>query len=284
MKSAQDISRLVQLACVWEVCAPKPGNVNRSHDFADTTLEDFLASAIAIGPAFGSTDQASVGRIILNAIADTRRLVRSNTNLGIILLLAPLAKACARASDPGSVREHLTGVLHSLSVEDARLAYAAIRLARPGGLGRVAESDVSAEPAITLLQAMDLAAGRDSIANEYVTNYSITFEIGWPALRDALSRGAGFSTAIVHAYLTILSRVPDTLIVRKMGIKAARRVSQRALAVLDRGGVFTEQGRAALSVMDGELRSEDHSCNPGTTADLTVAAIFLALLESDQGA
>jgi triphosphoribosyl-dephospho-CoA synthase len=279
MKTAKELSELAQMACIWEVCAPKPGNVNRNHDFSNTSLEDYLISAIAIGPAFENAARLGVGQIIREATINTRRRVRSNTNLGIVLLLAPLVKACIHASEPKKIREDLAAVLNSLSVEDARFAYSAIRLAQPGGLGKVPESDVGEEPSITLLQAMILAKDRDSIAHEYATNFAITFEIGLPALRQALSRGADFSNAIVHAYLTILSRIPDTLIARKKDAEAAHQVSLQALDVLRKGGIFSLQGQTALSDMDRQLRDPDHVLNPGTTADLTTAAIFLALLE-----
>lgn len=275
--------QLAQMACIWEACASKPGNVNRLHDFSDTSLEDFFISAIAIEPAFENAGQMGVGQLIRQGIECTRQWVRSNTNLGLILLLAPLVKACMTASeitDSAKIRQNLRDVLNSLTVEDARLAYEAIRIAQPGGLGQVSHADVSEEPSVTLLEAMVLAQERDSIAREYATGYSITFETGLPALKEALSRGASFSDAAVQVFLTILSRVPDTLIARKKGPDAARQVTQQAAEVLAEGGVFTPKGRLALEDMDRALRDDAHALNPGTTADLTAAAIFLALLET----
>jgi len=278
MSAGRDIARLAQMACILEVCAPKPGNVNRMHDFPDSSFEDFLLSAVAIGPAFERVAQCSVGNIIRRATEDTCRLVRSNTNLGMILLLAPLAKAYANAAAPADIRQSLDVVLGSLDVEDARQAYAAIRLARPGGLGRVPEADIADEPSITLLQAMVLAKDRDSIAREYAEGFRTTLEIGLPALNEGLSRGADFRGAIVHAYLHILSRVPDTLIARKRDAQTARRISLRAAEVLRLDGIFAPQGRVALEEFDHELRDPGHTLNPGTTADLTTASVFLALL------
>jgi triphosphoribosyl-dephospho-CoA synthase len=284
MKTGRQIAQLVQLACVWDACAPKPGNVNRHHDFSDTSLEDFLLSAVAVGPAFENAGQVGTGQTIWQAAIDTRRWVRTNTNLGLIMLLAPLVKASLNASgtaDAYRVRQSLSAVLNSLTVEDARLTYAAVRLVQPGGMGRVSQADVAEEPSITLLQAMALAQERDSIAREYVTDFAITFETALPALKEALSRGGDFSSAVVQAFLTILMRVPDTLIVRKKGIEAAHGVSQWAGEALSKGGIFTLEGQAELTEMDRALRDESHTLNPGTTADLTAAAIFLALLGAE---
>ncbi len=273
---ASEVAQAAQAACLLEVSAPKPGNVNRYADFADARYEDFLLSAVAIGPAFLQAGRVSVGRTIYRAIRDTRRWVHTNTNLGIVLLLAPLAKA---ALQPGPLRENLSRVLAGLTVEDARLAYAAIRLARPGGLGQVAEGDVAEEVHLTLREAMALARERDAIAREYVTDFAITFEIGYPALREAWNAARSPASAVVETYLQILARVPDTLIARKRGLEIALEVSRRALAALEAGGVRTSEGRRAISELDQFLRDESHTLNPGTTADLTTAALFLFLLQ-----
>jgi triphosphoribosyl-dephospho-CoA synthase len=291
MKAETRIARLAQTACMWEACAPKPGNVNRLHDFEDTTLEDFLCSALAVGSAFENAGRVGVGEAIWQAAADTRRLVRSNTNLGIILLLVPMIRACLNSSrvnedrlvikeDLDWFRKRLGSVLESLTKDDARLTYAAIRLAQPAGLGRVPHADVAGEPSVTLLEAMELAKDRDSIASEYVTHYQITFEMGLPAFEESLLRGAPISDAIVQTFLTVLKKVPDTLIARKKGPDAAREVSRRAGAVLAAGGMLTPRGRKEVAAMDQQLRDPGHTLNPGTTADLTAAAIFLYLLKN----
>ena len=281
-KAAKRIAHMAQMACLLEVSAPKPGNVNRQHDFADSRFEDFLLSALAIGPALEKAGRASIGQTILRATRDTRRSVGTNTNLGIILLLAPLAKAClldqgGQAINIEKLRQALGELLSNLTVEDAQKAYAAIRLAYPGGLGQSAQADVAQQPAITLYQAMLLAQERDAVAREYVTDFAITFTIGYPALRDAREGGAELSMAIVQAYLSILRKVPDTLIARKRGFDVANQVSGWAAQVLDAGGVFTEQGLQALATFDQRLRDEGHTLNPGTTADLTTASLFLFL-------
>lgn len=273
--SRQAVAQAAQAACVLEVCAPKPGNVNHFHDFTDTRFEDFLLSAIAIGPAMSEADRVGVGQTIWRAIHDTRQLVNSNTNLGMVLLLAPLAKACL---ETGNLRENLRRVLASLTIEDARQAYAAIRLAQPGGLGQAMQADVTEEPSVTLYQAMALAQERDSIAREYITDFAITFEIGYPALREAWHAANNYANAIVQCYLTLLARVPDTLIARKRGADQAAQVSQQAAETLALGGTLTPQGQRALADLDRRLRDERHTLNPGTTADLTTAAIFLLLL------
>lgn len=281
MDASKRVAQLVQEACIREVCAPKPGNVNRFHDFSDASFEDFLISAVAVGPAFENAACKTVGQIVLRAIEDCRRRVRTNTNLGIILLLAPLAKA-ALISDRGSLRKRVKSVLGGLTVEDAGMVYEAIRIAGAGGLGEAPAQDISGEPTVTLLEAMRLAKERDSVASEYVTGFEITRETGLPALKAALSSGADFPGATVHAFLSILKQVPDTLIARKNGMEASRRISRWAGDVLSHGGVFTGRGKEKIIELDRAVRDNDHKLNPGTTADLTTASIFLYLLERFQ--
>jgi triphosphoribosyl-dephospho-CoA synthase len=269
-----------QLACLFEVSVDTPGTVSPRVGFADARFEDFAASAVAIGPALREAGSVSVGETIARAAADTRRLVATNTNLGMILLLAPLARAAARVAGEDGLRAALRCVLADLTVQDARLAYEAIRAASPAGMGEVERHDVGEDNvAVTLREAMAAARQRDSIAREYVTDFAITFTLGAETLRRAWRDGATFSDAIVAAFLTILAEVPDTLIARKNGLAAAEGVSRRAARVLAAGGSHSQQGRAYLAELAQELGDEAHALNPGTTADLVAAAIFVFLSE-----
>jgi triphosphoribosyl-dephospho-CoA synthase len=277
VRAPEEVAAAGQLACLLEVSAPKPGNVSPDRHFHDTRYEDFLASAVAIGPALAAAGSRPLGATIFAAVDATSRWARSNTNLGIILLLAPLARA-ARHGD-GALREQVREVLAETTVADAVEVYAAIRRARPGGLGAAAAEDVATAPTVSLRDAMALAAGRDSVAREYATDFATTFEIGAPALRQARSSGLDWSDATVQTFLRILAAVPDTHIARKLGREAAEAVSRRAREVEEAGGVRTEAGRRALEAFDAELRSPTNVRNPGTTADLTCAALFVVILE-----
>ncbi|MFO0809962.1 MAG: triphosphoribosyl-dephospho-CoA synthase [Gemmataceae bacterium] len=242
-----------QLACVLEATARKPGNVHRTADFADCTFLDFLLSAAAIGPAMNQAVGRPVGETVLDAIRATRRVTTVNTNLGIVLLLAPLAAV----PDGGSVRD----VLRATTVADARAVYDAIRLATPGGLGRAGEQDVADEPTVTLLDAMRLAADRDGVARQYATDFA-------DVVAATLATDRPLEDAIVRLHLELLAARPDTLIARKCGREVAAEASARAAGVLS--------GKP-LAEFDDWLRADGHRRNPGTTADLVTAALFVAL-------
>jgi triphosphoribosyl-dephospho-CoA synthase len=271
-----DVGRAAQLACVLEASAEKPGNITPSHDFDDTSYEDMLRSGIALGLEIVCAGERGVGETVLAAVRASRQVAGANTNLGIALLLAPLGRA-ALVGEP--LRERLRDVLGALTIDDARHAYAAIRLAGAGGLDEPVEHDVRDEPRVTLREAMAAAAQRDAIASEYLTDYTVTFEVGLPALADALGDGLRPRDAIVELALRVLATVPDTLISRKRGADAAGRVAAGARQVLAAGGVRSARGRNALAGFDASLRLEGNALNPGTTADLVTAVLFVALLE-----
>jgi len=284
-----DIGALAQLACLLEVNAPKPGNVSPRGDFDDTTYDDFVASSAAINTALGTAGSRPLGKTILLAIEATRAVTATNTNLGIVLLFAPLARAAAAITSGGDwtdrriidrqrLRRALADVLVSTTVDDARHAYAAIRLASPGGLGSTSQQDVAAEPTIPLTEAMRLAADRDGIALEYVTDFHATFELGASALDAAHRDGLDWSDAIVETFLTLLATYPDTHIGRRADADLAAIVSAQARDALGAGGVRSPSGRAAIERMSIALRGERNRANPGTTADITAAAIFVSLL------
>lgn len=271
-----DLAALVTLACVLEASAPKPGNVAPGRPFRDMRYEDFVASAVAVGPPLGQAGQRPLGEVIHAAIAATRRWTPANTNLGIVLLLAPLAKATAL---PRPLRTGVEVVLAHTTIADAVEAYAAIRLAQPAGLGSAPAQDLAELPSVTLLEAMRLAAERDAVAREYATTFETTFAVGVPALRRARGAGLGWEEAVVETFLALLAHQPDTLIGRKLGPAVAAEVSARAREVLAAGGTRDAAGRAALAAFDAGLRDAHNSRNPGTTADLTAAALFAALVE-----
>lgn len=264
-----DAGLCAQIACIWEATARKPGNVHRYRDFDDSSYLDFLLSAAAIAPVLTTACRRRVGVTVLDAVRATRLAVNTNTNLGIVLLLAPLA------SVPGDeeLRSGVERILADLDVDDARSVYEAIRLASPGGLGRTAEQDIRDEPTQTLRQVMALAAERDLIARQYANGFREVFDDGVPALLRGIERTGSIEGAIVLAHLHLLAHYPDTLIARKSGGAEAEEAARRAKAVLDGDGV-------TLSDFDAWLRSAGRTRNPGATADLIAACLFVALREN----
>jgi triphosphoribosyl-dephospho-CoA synthase len=274
-----DLGLHAQLACVWEATARKPGNVHRFRDFADTTYLDYLASAAALGPVIAGAGHHSVGAIVYHAVRSRQNVASRNTNLGMALLLAPLAKAASRGREPPEkdYRDRVRAVLRELTADDAAQVYAAIRLAQPGGLGTVDEQDVRSEPTLPLRDAMALAADRDLVARQYVDDFAVVFDQGAPTVLAGIERTGCVEGGIIHAYLHLMTCYPDSLIVRKRGPDEAREAAARARAVLDAGWPHAPEGRRAIRELDDWLRAADHQRNPGTTADLVAASLFVLL-------
>ena len=264
-----------QLACVWEATARKPGNVHPFADFDDLTYLDFVIAAAAVAPVLAASRHQRVGRTVLEGVRATRRVVSTNANLGILLLLAPLTKAAAEPD----LRAGLARVLDELDVEDARLVYEAIRLANPGGLDRAPQQDVR-DRADAVLAGSDGAGRRPRRRRPPV-------RLRLP--RGVRRRGAG------GAGWNRTNRVDgggDYL--RPFASDgAASRHTDRPQARPGRGGGIEPAGAggarrrmaanarrpAALADLDAWLRAEGHQRNPGTTADLIAACLFVLLHE-----
>jgi triphosphoribosyl-dephospho-CoA synthase len=264
------LADLVETACLLEARARKPGNVHPEAAFDDTAYDDFVRSARCIAPIFQAAPHLSLGQLVLEAVTATRYLLDKNTNLGIILLLAPLAKATK------PTQESVAAVLQTLTRVDAEHVYEAIRLARPGGLGQASEQNVDEAPTVTLLEAMRLAADRDLVARQYATAYHDVFTLLLPTLEAGIAASAPLEQAIIHTHLTSIATLGDTLIARKCGREIADEAQRRAKAVLA-AWPNTRSGIAALRDFDAWLRADGHRRNPGTTADLMAATLFLAL-------
>jgi triphosphoribosyl-dephospho-CoA synthase len=264
-------------ACRVELLSLKPGNVHALAEGHRMTVADFEASARASAPVMAEPG-LSVGMRIHEAIRRTRNAVGCNTNLGIVLLSAPLAAAAMTPADTG-LRDALGDVLAGLDRADAEQAFAAIRLAAPAGLGEVTEHDVRRPATVTLRAAMAAARERDRIARQYATGFHDVFELGLPRLAMGLARWCDIRWATTSAYLGFLSAFPDSHIVRKFGIAcaeetrhAAWRLDAELLSQASPGDMT-----AALMAFDAALK--DQGVNPGTSADLTVASLFALRLE-----
>jgi triphosphoribosyl-dephospho-CoA synthase len=267
------IGQCATLACLLEATAPKPGNVHRGADFEDATFVDFVVSATAIGPVMDAAAKHSVGETVLEAVQATRQMVGVNTNLGTVLLLAPLASV--PRDEP--LERGVAAVLAKLTPHDARKVYEAIRLAEPGGLGKVDEMDVADQPPSDLRAAMRAAADRDMVARQYAENFDQVLRSVVPKLISGQQAGWSLTDTIIRTQLQLLTSFPDSLIARKCGPKVAQQAADRAAAVLEAGEPGDEPYVRALADLDFWLRSDGHRRNPGTTADLIAAGLFAAL-------
>jgi triphosphoribosyl-dephospho-CoA synthase len=270
-----EISQAATLACLLEATAPKVGNVHRGADFENLSFADFVVSAVAIGPAMQRAAETGVGQAVLAAIQATRTLVSTNTNLGMVLLIAPLAAVPAGES----LRSGIGIVLSKLTSRDSELVYAAIRLAQPGGMGETKEMDIAGAAPADLLAAMKHAADRDLVARQYADNFSLVLGECLPRLVVGQDRGWSLQDNLIREHVRLISEYPDSLIARKCGPETATRASTFAAQVLSAGDPGDEQYHAALSDFDFWLRSDGHRRNPGTTADLLAAALFAGLRE-----
>ena len=267
------LARAFVEACEAELAAPKPGNV---HVFAPghrMTVEDFRRSAAVAAPAIARVG-APVGERVRDAMAATMAAVGCNTNLGILLLSAPIAVAFEHCGGTPvrveALRSALSAVLSATTVADADAVFEAIRLANPGGLGRAGTHDVAEPPTVTLTVAMGAAADRDRIARQYVTTFADVFEIGLPAWRTGKLTHTDPAFATLATYFAYAGELPDTHVARKHGAAVAAAV--QAEFAEHRDLVDPDQLEALL---DFDRRLKQRGVNPGTSADLTVATEFL---------
>lgn len=270
--SGPAIARAYLGACEAELAALKPGNV---HVFAaghGMSVDDFAAAAAASAPAIAGP-AAGVGARLLAAVRASRAAVACNTNLGILLLAAPLAEAVLAAPGAG-LRARLRRVLAALTIEDARAAFAAIALAAPGGLGTAPAEDVHGDARMPLGAAMALARRRDLIARQYANGYAQVFGFGHTRLCAARARFGASPWAVSALYLGFLARFPDSHLRRKFALGVAREVQRRA-APLDRALMAAADPKIlAPALMDFDAALKSAGRNPGTSADLTVATLF----------
>ena len=274
--SSQAIAAAFEQACLDELAAPKPGNVHLFADGHRMTAEDFVRSAAAAaGPL--TARGAKVGARILGAVEASLDAAGANTNLGIILLCAPLAAA---AEAGGDLRQVLRRVLDTLDRGDADFTFRAIVRASPAGLGRAEHHDVFAPATVSLREAMAEAASRDRIAQQYVTGFADVFERGETLLAARLAATSDRPLATLGVYLAFLAAFPDSHIVRKYGATVAARICTAASPIEAMVRCATRLDDVLPDILAWDAKLKDEGINPGTSADLTVATLFVHRLRS----
>jgi triphosphoribosyl-dephospho-CoA synthase len=287
-----NLAEQIEVCCLMEATARKPGNVHPGASFMDLTYADFVHAARAVAQPLAAAGRHGLGRAVYQAIEATQCESQTNVNLGIALLIAPLASVPAEVPLEAGIGD----ILNRTTVEDAEHVYAAIRLARPGGLGQAQSQDVASTPTVTLRDAMSLAAGRDKIAEQYVTDFSYVLglarhwlEESWNwchDLRGAITAMDGFigfpgivpwEAAVNRFQLKLLADAPDSLVARKCGVAVAGELQQRALGVLQSDWPSRVHSGNSLRQFDEWLRADGHRRNPGTTADLIAVTLFSAV-------
>jgi triphosphoribosyl-dephospho-CoA synthase len=287
----EEIAKMVQIASALEVSGyPKPGNVHRTRDFDDMEFEDFVISGIVIGDTIREActdvdvENPQLGKYILQAVAETDRWIKNNTNLGIVMMTTPIAVAAAISDSFDDIRENIKLVMGNTSVDDACDLYDAINIADAGGMGDQDEYDVASDNAKnelrqnnqTMYDVLKISAPWDMLAREMTGDMPAVFEIGYPKYHE-LRQSKSQNDACVLTFLTILSHVPDTLISRKYGSDEAMKIS---LMTRDLLNIKDEPDfKDRLKEFDDYLFKNKY--NPGTTADLTAASIFVSYLKSN---
>lgn len=316
-KLAHEVMVKAQLAAALEVSAyPKPGNVHRLRDRWGKRFEHFLAGSIAIGPVVresvikgfkawlkGDLSLIGIGRLIEKAVRmQLQAHSAGNTHLGVIMLFIPIAASIpiwhAESEEIWGLRNALLRVLKATTIDDANALMRSIRLAKPSGMGRPPKGlpDVLKRQKVdvNMYQLLEASSKWDGVAMELTSGLEMSLNVGLPTLIEVYEKFKDVNMAIVHCFLKLLSEKPDTLIARsvglsisphapidkavRLGMREALRVSERAREALRMGGLATSIGRRLIEDLDRELEYKGPSYNPGTTADITAASIFLALL------
>ena len=278
MLSEQQLNTAYQYACEVELQAFKPGNVSVYADGHDMTVEDFRVSAEQSATPISNINY-SLGERIYYAVKATRDAVGCNTNLGIILLSAPLLMAAQKAQTADELRVQLAGILANTTVTDAEWVFRAIALAAPGGLGESKQQDVAQKPEVTLTQAMKIASEKDRIALQFTTNYKDVFDFLVLRYNLALNRWGDAGWSAVAVFSAMLAKYPDSHIERKYGNLHTRMVMDTMALVDDK---LSEAGKPEqlvdyLKIIDTKFKLA--GINPGTTADLTVVTVLTVQLQ-----
>jgi triphosphoribosyl-dephospho-CoA synthase len=300
--------RCINLASLLELAGwPKPGNVHRTKNFKTTRFEHFLSGIAAILPTFRKFCEKiyqsshmeknnyrfiELGKFFKEA---TEKMMKwqsgGNVLLGHILLLGPLAGAATlclkfKSKRFSDFQNHLNRSIEAATVEDTINLYRALRTCNPGGLGKIDKYDIYDKNAlkdirkdkINLKNVFELSKDYDLISSEYSTGFNIILYEGLPYFLQEFNQFNDPNIANVNTFLKILATHPDSLIIRKSGIKSAKKISESVAKIVKSGGISSQKGLELTFELDRKLQKKKGRLNPGTTADLIAGIIFCALI------
>ncbi|RKZ70966.1 MAG: triphosphoribosyl-dephospho-CoA synthase [Gammaproteobacteria bacterium] len=277
MTHPSQVSRLqdaVMNSFITEVNSLKPGNVSPYSEGHDMIVADFVKSAELSTPIL-CDPSLSVGERILESVKLTMSEVGCNTNLGMLLLFAPLIRGAELGV--AQLQSNLGLVLQELNDRDTACIFAAISHASPGGLGESEKYDVNQklQDNITLQMAMTEAKDRDLIAKQYVTDFEDIFSTGSDCIEDFALRWNSVQWSAVACYMGFMAEFPDSHIRRKYGHEVAEQIKINAapIATAFREQDSPEEATEMLMKFDKALKQK--GVNPGTSADLTAASLLV---------
>ena len=271
--SLDDLKSAYLFSCKKDIELIKPGNVNLLSSHKDTKAQDYLDSAILSSKELFNQNY-SLGKRILESVNVTRSKVNVNTNLGIILLCAPVIQSYIDFNNL-DLREGIKKTLSTTSIKDTHDLCAAINISSPGGLGDSDMYDTASYPNASIKQIMDYSQEYDRISYQYSHNFSDIFDFIIPKLEFLNQRYESLDISLSLLFIEILAKIPDSHISRKFGDKIAKKTSNNAhdlLKILDRE-YDPDYLAKALNNLDYEYKKK--GINPGTTADLLVASLMI---------
>lgn len=274
MKQPRDLQTAVLSSFLTELSALKPGNVSLYADGHDMQATDFSKSAELTTPILCDSS-LSIGERILESVKITISNIGCNTNLGMLLLFAPLIRAAE--CNPSSLPENLRKVLQELNNRDTHCIFEAIRCANPGGLGASQRYDVNKkiQASTTIQKAMQEASQKDLIAKQYATNFIDIFSLGLPQIEKYFARWNNIEWATVACYMAFMSQYPDSHISRKFGNSIAEQIKINALPIAKTLQKKDNPTDAIKMLMAFDFSLKNIGVNPGSNADLTAASILV---------
>lgn len=285
---------------------PKPGNIHRYHDFPDTMFEHFMVTAASMHKSLldlaskayelakqGAKGKLGIGKFIYDSVCYARKwYVGGNTNLGTstILSVEVPATICSKVFSgtysPQEVSKWAKRIAKETTVEDAIYFYKAIRKVKPSYLGKVGKAPIPdvfdplfeeklRESGKNLWDVWEYSSSWDLVSKNCITGLKITIE-GYNAIMSYFELFRNWNLAVISAYLKLLSKYMDSLILRKHGLKVQKKVNEEAKVVLEMLISNVKKGIKELELFDNKLYSKN--INPGSIADIIAGSIMLALL------
>ena len=283
LKIKKMLKKQIRFVCNNEMNSLKPGNVHKYSAGHGMNVKDFIKSGEIISN-YLTNNKYNLGKKILNSVIETKKKIRKNTNLGIILMLSPIITVVEKEGilTKKKLLKKIKSLLAKQNTKNSYDIFKAISIATPGGLGFSKKYDVNKLPRISLYKAMEYSKKKDLIAKQYCSGFKDILEVGIPAYDKFYKKWGKVNWALTGVYLTFLKKFNDSHIIRKNGIKIAINVKKQAKKYYNILKNYENMKIIEKKLLFFDKMLKNNEINPGTTADLTVATLLLELVTKKQ--
>lgn len=269
------ISVILSKSSIDEAYIFKPGNASRIQDIDTVRFKDIIESALILKSAYYISCEKGIKNykpffdLLYNSIIVSFKNNIKFSLLGTSILLLPISYIIGRSKSFDEFLQQLKTIPDYLDEMEGEWFIRSLRLLEPSYLGKLeGEMDYRIINKIKLSEIFRYSARSDNVSRNIILGYPYSLTV-YQIIKEG--KCGSFENDIQRAFIHLLREIPDGLIYRKHGARAALNVSKYARNISECPKI------SELKEFNKYLL--ENKFNPGSTADIIASGIAIFYLQ-----